>query len=274
MPSSPELFAGTAAYYARYRPPYPDQIFRHIVEAFALDGSGRLLDVGCGPGTFTFRLRPYVAEVVAVDASREMIEEGQRQASIGRISGIDWRAMPAESISTELGQFKLVTIASAFHWMDRDAVLARCYDVATSGGGLVISSGIASWWESQVPWHKAVIGVVKDWLGPERRTSQGICPTGEHEPFEQAFARSQFDLFDHAEASYTHVWDIESIIGFLYSTSFANRALLGHNLAAFEEELQDTLSHLSAGGRFQEDITFDYFLARKPTREPLASWPG
>ena len=261
--SSPRLFAGTAPYYARYRPSYPDQLFRRIVQAFSLDGRGHLLDVGCGPGTFTLPLSPYFSRVLAIDADPEMIEEGAMQARIQGVGGIEWRNLAAEQITPELGRFRLVTIASAFHWMDRDVVLQRCYEVAQRGGGLVISGGVSSWWESEISWHKAVISVIKAWLGPERLTSEGPYTIVEYERFEESLARSDFELFEHAELTYPYVWDIESIIGFLYSTSFANRSLLGSRTAGFEEEIQETLGQLSASGRFQEEITFDYFRARK-----------
>ena len=47
------LFAGTAEYYARFRPPYPPALLDAIIDRFRLDESGRLLDLGCGTGEIT-----------------------------------------------------------------------------------------------------------------------------------------------------------------------------------------------------------------------------
>ena len=44
------IYAGTAWYYARYRPEYPPSLVKVLREQFRLDGTGRLLDLGCGPG--------------------------------------------------------------------------------------------------------------------------------------------------------------------------------------------------------------------------------
>ena len=44
------LFEGTAPYYVRGRLPYAAGMERALADALALDGTGRLIDVGCGPG--------------------------------------------------------------------------------------------------------------------------------------------------------------------------------------------------------------------------------
>ncbi|HLH59561.1 MAG TPA: hypothetical protein VKV33_10470, partial [Streptosporangiaceae bacterium] len=45
------LFAGTARYYEQGRLPYAPGLADVFARSLALDGRGRLLDVGCGPGT-------------------------------------------------------------------------------------------------------------------------------------------------------------------------------------------------------------------------------
>lgn len=42
------LYAGSASYYARGRAPYAPGLADAPAEALALDGTGQLLDVGCG----------------------------------------------------------------------------------------------------------------------------------------------------------------------------------------------------------------------------------
>jgi hypothetical protein len=45
-----DLYRGTAAYYDRYRLPYPDAMIADLVERAAPSGRGRLLDLACGTG--------------------------------------------------------------------------------------------------------------------------------------------------------------------------------------------------------------------------------
>ena len=67
MPYDPNLFAGTAQWYRRYRPPYGDEALAHVIGAFGLDRTGRLLDLGCGPGILAVPLSEHVSEVLAMD---------------------------------------------------------------------------------------------------------------------------------------------------------------------------------------------------------------
>lgn len=50
------LYAGSAEHYERGRLPYPSQLAPVLADAMSLDGRGRLLDVGCGPGIVALRL--------------------------------------------------------------------------------------------------------------------------------------------------------------------------------------------------------------------------
>lgn len=67
------LFAGTAWHYARYRPGYPRLLFDDLVDRFGLDGTGRLLDLGCGTAQLLLPLAEHVAEAVGIDPEPEML---------------------------------------------------------------------------------------------------------------------------------------------------------------------------------------------------------
>jgi trans-aconitate methyltransferase len=55
-----------------------------------LDGSGRLLDVGCGPGSLTLLLAPWFEQASGVDADPDMLAEAERLAAQSRIGNIEW----------------------------------------------------------------------------------------------------------------------------------------------------------------------------------------
>lgn len=77
------LFSGTAAHYERGRLPYAPGLAPLLADVLRLDGSGRLLDVGCGPGTLALRLAHLFAEVVGVDPDQGMIAEAERRGVEG-----------------------------------------------------------------------------------------------------------------------------------------------------------------------------------------------
>lgn len=80
----PTLFAGTATHYSRGRLPYAPALAAAVRDALALDGRGRLLDVGCGPGPVALALAPLFDAVIGLDPDHAMLEEAAtRAATVG-----------------------------------------------------------------------------------------------------------------------------------------------------------------------------------------------
>jgi SAM-dependent methyltransferase len=75
------LFAGAAGYYEQGRLPYAPGLADAFARSLALDGQGRLLDVGCGPGSVTLRLAPLFEVVAGLDPDAEMLARASRAAA-------------------------------------------------------------------------------------------------------------------------------------------------------------------------------------------------
>jgi SAM-dependent methyltransferase len=248
------LFAGTAQYYARYRVPYPSKLIADIVAHYELDGKGRLLDLGCGPGTLTLPLSPYFESALALDIDTSMVEEGRQVAAAFdefRKRDIEWRVTPAEAISPDLGTFRLVTCGSSFHWMDRDLVLALIKELLESGCGIALVGGSSGWLDGPEDWHKIVTDVVRLYLGDRRRAGNKLF-SEPAERFEGALERNGWRVELDRDYPQTLEWDIDSVIGHLWSTSFANRALFGEKVDEFESDLRTELLQLHPNGAFRE----------------------
>jgi SAM-dependent methyltransferase len=71
----PTIYDGAAAHYRHGRPPYSPQLESLLAEELNLDGGGRLLDVGCGPGVLTIRLAHLFQEAVGLDPDAAMLAE-------------------------------------------------------------------------------------------------------------------------------------------------------------------------------------------------------
>lgn len=119
-------FSGAASFYARFRPGYPPELWDRLTSAAGADRTSRVLDLGSGPGTAALPLASRVGAVVAVDLDAEMVTEGRRLADAAGIGNVEWVNAAAEVVEYPDGSFRLIVIASAFHWMDRLAVAGRC----------------------------------------------------------------------------------------------------------------------------------------------------
>ena len=145
-----KLYEGSAAYYARGRLPYPPETAAVLRHELSLDGTGRLIDVGCGPGSVALLLAPLFAEVVGVDPDPGMIAEAARRASQQGVRNARWVESPAEALPGDLGSFRVATFAQSFHWMNRERVASIVREMLEPGG---------SWVHVSATTHEGVAGV-------------------------------------------------------------------------------------------------------------------
>ena len=242
-------YEGTAWYYARYRPRYPRSLVTLLREKFGLDGTGRLLDLGCGPGPVALALAHLFREVVAIDPDDAMRAEGERLAREGGITNIEWRFGGSKDLSPALGQFRLVTMGNSFHWMDRARTLDALYDLVTDGGGIaVVGEGAPIPPPPMTRWRVAITEVLKAYLGDRPLPWESPGPPLLAERHETYITRSRFrDLASYRE-SFDIEWTIESMLGNLYSTSFCSRRVLGDRVEAFERDLRAAILAVEPSG--------------------------
>src|SRR5215208_59825 len=178
------LFKGSAAYYERGRLPYPPGLADALAAALGLDGRGRLLDVGCGPGTVALRVAHLFEEVVGLDADAGMIAEAERRAAELGVGNARWVRALAEELPAGLEMFRVATFAQSFHWMERERVAAAVYGMIEPGGAFVqVGASKAEGAEAgplpyPAPPREAVTEVRARYLGPERRAGQGVLRYG------------------------------------------------------------------------------------------------
>jgi len=261
----PTLFQGAAWYYARYRSKYPKALFDLLADIFKLDGTGRLLDLGCGAGLIAIPFRDRFAEVVAVDPDAEMLKEAEEQAVTVGANNILWVQDRAESISLDWGQFRLATLGRSFHWMQRELVLEKLYSLLSDDGGIVIVKTSEDPWNSEHPWKQTAIAVVKRWLGEQRRTGQG--GQGLWKPLEVAhdevLAKSKFPRHANYEVKFEQSWTVDSYLGYIYSTAFALPSFFGETRQKFEVDLRESLLKIEPSGKFTEELSVTALIAWK-----------
>jgi SAM-dependent methyltransferase len=127
-----DLFSSYSKDYARYRPPYPGELFKYISDA--CPDHKLAWDCATGNGQAAKHLAKYFEKVIATD-----ISEGQL-AQAAPDPRIEYRLAPAHASGLETGSVSLVTVAQALHWFDVDLFSRECRRVLKPNGMLAVWS--------------------------------------------------------------------------------------------------------------------------------------
>jgi SAM-dependent methyltransferase len=269
------VFAGTAEYYARYRVDYPPAVYEVARRTFGLEGEprGHLLDLGTGTGFVALELARHFERVTGLDVDPEMLRHARDAAAARGVSNVAWRHLPAEELEAldaldgEPGgpPYRLVTAGSAFHWMDQPRVLDLLRTRLEPGGGVFLAGlpGFISIDDTRQtdPLAGVILAVVRRHLGEQRRAGGGTYrpPTKRWEEF---LAEGGYEDIEVGYEPFTVDFDLDGVVGLLYSTSFANRRLLGDRVEAFEADLRAALLAFEPSGRYQRQYEAEWVLAR------------
>jgi SAM-dependent methyltransferase len=272
------LFSGTASYYQRGRLPYAPGLADVLAEVLRLDGRGRLIDVGCGPGTLALSLAHLFGEIVGVDPDNGMLSEAVRGAAEAGVSGKSrWVRVRAEELPAGLGTFTVATFGQSFHWMDRDLVAATIRDMLLPGGAFVHISDLKTERRSveglphpAVP-YVAMDELVRRYLGPVRRAGRGVLPQGTPGGEAAVLARAGFSGPQRHVVPGGHALErtYDDVVAGVFSMSFSAPHLFGARRDAFESDLRRLLREVSPSGRFSERLaSTEVFVWGKNPAEP------
>jgi len=116
--------------YAKYRPSYPDGLFRFL--AASVIENGTAWDCATGNGQAAVALADYFSTVVASDASPSQINAALAHPKV------EYRVATAEVSGLADHSVDLITVGQAFHWFNHDDFLAEAKRVLKPRGVLAI----------------------------------------------------------------------------------------------------------------------------------------
>ena len=258
----PTLYSGSAPFYPVGRVAYPPELAERLAAVLGLDGSGRLLDVGCGPGSLTLLLAPLFAEAVGVDADPDMLAEAARQAARAGVEGITWRPLRAEQLPADLAAPDVVTFAQSFHWMDRPRVAATVRSMLAEGGALVhvhATTHEGTDTDERLPHprppRERIRALIRDHLGEATRAGRSLRPAGPAGREEELYRAAGFDGPQRLELPARTVQRTgPEVRASIYSLSSAAPHLFGAGLDAFDARLRALLDEASPDGTFSERL--------------------
>ena len=139
-----EQFGAAAVDYATfsYHAAGPD--LAPMLAAAEMDGSERVLDLGCGPGHAALLFAPRARKVVALDPTPQMLDQGRRLAAERGLTNLSFELGTAEKIRFSDGSFdRVISRQSAHHWRDLRAALAEIDRVLSANGLFVLIDTVA-----------------------------------------------------------------------------------------------------------------------------------
>ena len=260
IPFEPARFRSAAAHYLQGRPAYAPALFQDVAQICRLDGTGRLLDLGCGPGQLAAAFRPTVAEAMGMDPEPEMLAMATRLAEEAGLD-IQFRPGSSQHLTPDLGRFRLVTIGRAFHWMDRIETARRLDAMLDPGGALVLfaTSHVDA---PDNAWRVEFQRVVEEAVGAGQRAAWRGPGWVKHEAV----------LLDTKLSDLHRVGVVErrqtpgtALIDRALSTSRTTRERLGEaRVASLKTELERMVSAVARDGMVTEVIESTALIARRP----------
>jgi trans-aconitate methyltransferase len=258
------MFTGTAGFYRQYRPGIPESVADVLDAAVERSSPRRLLDVGTGTGLVVESLLGRFDDIIAIDNDPDMLAaaEAALRPALPDGANLVLGQTAAEDFTPPPGwKADLVTICRAFHWLDQPAVLAQL-DSQVAPSGAVAIFGDNSFWVATSEWKTAVRSVIQDFLGEQRRAGTGTFNHHDR-PYSEIMQESPFSRVEEVVVPVQRTWTADSILGYLYSTSFAAPHLFGERLDEFDTTARARLADFSDTDTFIEDNEFLIRIGRR-----------
>ena len=134
-----DYFEGGTAHLQDFDSPFQKYRIEKVLQIYEPSPEERVLDLGCGWGTFCWALGPRVAEMVGVDFSRKSIDLCEKRLARSAIDGLSFLCADARDTGLEAESFDLVIGADLFEHLypeDSQVVAGEAFRVLKKGGRL------------------------------------------------------------------------------------------------------------------------------------------
>jgi len=217
-------FSRQAAEYAKFRPRYPNELFRWL--GSIAPASELAWDCATGNGQAAVELAQVFERVIATDASEKQVANAEAHPRV------EYRVAAAESSGIGAGCADLITVAQALHWFD----LEKFY---TEARRVLKPRGILAAWAYKLatvtpPIDAVVNHYYSEVVGPYWPAERVLVEKFEELPF--SLPQIQAPPFQmQAE------WNVEQLLGYLGTWSATQRFMEAQQrnpLEGVEEELR------------------------------------
>jgi protein-L-isoaspartate O-methyltransferase len=234
-------FASTVAYYESARPPYGEAFFAEVARRLAFDGSQRLIDVGTGPGILAIGFAPFVREALGVEAEPAMIAAA-RAAAKRAGAAVEFIEARFEDLPTHLGEFDVVTIGRAIHWLDPSLAPARL-DRMVAPGGKILVCHAGSVDDGRNRWLERFNAIHRQWKDDR--------PLYDRDTF---FAGRRFKPRETITVEATYFAPVERFADRVLSMSTSSPQRLGDEVPIMRAAMREALAPFALNGMIEDVV--------------------
>lgn len=227
--------------YSRYRPDYPEELFRYIFSK--VQNHDYAWDCATGNGQVALKLAEKFLKIDATDLSEAQIKQAMNK------NNVNYSVQVAEHTNFKDNAFDLVTVGQALHWFDFDRFFNEVKRVLKPEGLFVaFGYGLNSVNEEiDSITRRFYFDIIGQYWDEERKYIDDQYSSIEF-PFEKLEKRNFINILQ---------WDVEHYLGYLNTWS-AVKHFQGKNsfnpVNEIETELKDTW------GSLVREVTFPIFL--------------
>ncbi|MGF6721613.1 trans-aconitate methyltransferase [Paraburkholderia sp. GAS41] len=259
IPFVPDRFKNNAAHYLGGRPAYSPRLIRRVAEVCKLDGTQRLLDLGCGPGQLSLAFSSWVSSGVALDPEPAMLRIAA-ELGLGIAPNIEYRLGSSYDLSPDWGAFQLAVVGRAFHWMDRPDTLARLAQLIVPSGAVVLFA-TSQPDDAATPWQAPYRALLDEYAQTDPAREQRKSDSWESH--ESVLLKSAFAALERVSIIERRRVTLDSLMARALSMSSLSRERLGSQLDELLERARQLLEPHAADGWLDEHVESIALIARR-----------
>ncbi len=195
-----------------------------------------------------------------------MLREAEVAARKQGFQNVGWiRGSSAELQALEpgLGRFDLVTIGTAFHFMEPAATLSELQRMAAGGGVAVAYNGTPMWLHPD-PWAKALRRVLENRLGT---LSDADFTADALIAAEETMKALDYTEIERWERTYVETIDVDFVTGHILSATSADQIPPAQR-QDFAREVSSAITTLAPSGRVDEPVSVRAVIGRPQCDPP------
>ncbi|MEO3429750.1 class I SAM-dependent methyltransferase [Pelagibius sp. CAU 1746] len=225
----PSYSLAARSYHART--PYIPAFFKFFAAKLIHCRDTSLLDLGAGPGPLAAGFAPYVSRAVLLDSDPSMLGEARcRRYALG--CEVTFLECPIELMPEDAGDFDLVTIGRALHWLPREATLKQLSRHVRAGGHVIVcESGTVA---PETPWYPAFRAARHGTFSGKARDLGRTAPA--------FFSDTDFRNLGERVWRAENRISVDTLVERMFSYSLSGRDKLGDEAAAREAQLRESLA--------------------------------